>query len=176
MEIYLVRHTETVCEKGICYGQADVALREPYLHEFEEIKQQLPLQEKITISSSPLKRCTQLADFLSNGNFKTDDRLMEMHFGDWELQSWDEIPKEPLNHWMEDFVSVQVPNGESFILLYKRVLSFIEDLKRRNIKKAIIITHAGVIRSFLCYQQNFPLEDAFQNKCNFGEVFKIILK
>ncbi|VXC07233.1 Alpha-ribazole phosphatase [Flavobacterium sp. 9AF] len=176
MEIYLVRHTETVCEKGICYGQADVALREPYLQEFEEIKQQLPLQEKITIFSSPLKRCTQLADFLSNDDFQTDARLMEMHFGDWELHSWDEIPKEPLNHWMEDFVSVRVPNGESFIILYERVLTFIEDLKRKNIKKALIITHAGVIRSFLCYQQNLPLQDAFQNKCNFGAVFKIILK
>ncbi|MBF04564.1 MAG: alpha-ribazole phosphatase [Flavobacterium sp.] len=176
MEIYLVRHTETVCEKGICYGQADIALREPYLQEFEEIKQQLSLQEKIPVFSSPLIRCTQLADFLSNGNFQTDARLMEMHFGDWELHSWDEIPKEPLNHWMEDFVSVQVPNGESFVLLYKRVLSFIEDLKRKDIKKAIIITHAGVIRSFLCYQQNLPLQDAFQNKCNFGAIFKIILK
>ena len=176
MEIYLVRHTETVCEKGICYGQADVALREPYLQEFEEIKQQLPLHEKITIFSSPLKRCTQLADFLSDGDFQTDARLMEMHFGDWELQSWDEIPKEPLNQWMEDFVSIQVPNGESFVLLYDRVRSFIEDLKRKNIKKVLIITHAGVIRSFLCYQQNLQLQDAFQNKCNFGEVFKIILK
>lgn len=176
MEIYLVRHTETVCEKGICYGQADVALREPYLQEFEKIKQKLPLQDKIPIFSSPLKRCTQLADFLSNGNFQIDARLMEMHFGDWELHSWDEIPKEPLNHWMEDFVLVQVPNGESFVLLYKRVLSFIEDLKRKDIKKAIIITHAGVIRSFLCYQQNLPLQDAFQNKCNFGAIFKIILK
>ncbi|WP_130736536.1 alpha-ribazole phosphatase [Flavobacterium sp. J27] len=176
MEVYLVRHTETVCEKGICYGQADVVLREPYLQEFEKIKQQLSLQEKIPVFSSPLKRCTLLADFLSNSDFQTDARLMEMHFGDWELQPWDTIPKEPLNKWMQDFVSVQVPHGESFVLLYERVLSFIEDLKKKNIKKNLIITHAGVIRSFLCYQQKLPLQDAFQNKCNFGEVFKIILK
>jgi alpha-ribazole phosphatase len=42
MEIYLVRHTETVCEKGICYGQSDVALAEPFELIFENIISQLP--------------------------------------------------------------------------------------------------------------------------------------
>ena len=42
MEIYLVRHTETICEKGICYGQSDVSLREPFESVFENIVLQLP--------------------------------------------------------------------------------------------------------------------------------------
>lgn len=174
MEVYLVRHTETVCEKGICYGQADVAVQEPFEHLFQEIKNQLPLEE-IKVISSPLKRCTILADFLSNGIFEEDNRLMEMHFGNWELQSWDDIPKEELTLWMEDFVSVQISNGESFEILYERVLSFIKDLKDKNLDKITIVTHAGVIRSFLCYQQNLSLKEAFQNKVNFGQIIKIIL-
>ncbi len=44
MEIYLVRHTETVCEKGICYGQSDVGIRAPYVTIFESILEQLPEQ------------------------------------------------------------------------------------------------------------------------------------
>ena len=42
MEIYLVRHTETTCEKGVCYGQSDVSLAEPYDSVFENIVAQLP--------------------------------------------------------------------------------------------------------------------------------------
>ena len=42
MEIYLVRHTETICEKGICYGQSDVDLAEPFESVFENIVSQLP--------------------------------------------------------------------------------------------------------------------------------------
>lgn len=38
MEVYLIRHTETVCDKGICYGQADVDIKEPYLDIFQEVK------------------------------------------------------------------------------------------------------------------------------------------
>lgn len=174
MEVYLIRHTETVCEKGICYGQADVAIQEPFEHLFQEIKDQLP-SEEMKVISSPLKRCTVLADFLSNEKIEKDKRLMEMNFGNWELKNWNDIPQEELNPWMKDFVSVQVPNGESFEILYDRVLSFIEDLRIQQHKKVAIVTHAGVIRSFLCYQQNLPLKEAFQNKVTFGQIIKIIL-
>ena len=174
MEVYLIRHTETVCEKGICYGQADVAIQEPFEHLFQEIKGQLP-SEEMKVISSPLKRCTVLADFLSNGEIEEDARLMEMHFGNWELKNWNDISQEELNPWMKDFVSFQVPNGESFEILYERVLFFIDDLKKQSHEKVAIVTHAGVIRSFLCYQQNLPLKEAFQNKVTFGQIIKIIL-
>lgn len=174
MEVYLIRHTETVSEKGICYGQANVAIQEPFEHLFQEIKDQLP-SEEMKVISSPLKRCIVLADFLSKGTIEQDNRLMEMHFGNWELENWNDIPQEELNPWMEDFVSVQVPNGESFEILYERVLSFIDDLKKQSHEKVAIVTHAGVIRSFLCYQQNLPLKEAFQNKVTFGQIIKIIL-
>ena len=174
MEVYLIRHTETVSEKGICYGQADVTLLTPFEEQFQSIKQELG-NEEMVFYSSPLQRCLQLAAYLTKDTIEVDKRLMEMHFGNWELQPWNDIPNEELNPWMEDFVSVQVPNGESFEILYERVLSFIEELKQQSHEKVAIITHAGVIRSFLCYQQNLPLKDAFQNKVNFGQIIKITI-
>lgn len=173
MEIYLVRHTETVCAKGICYGQANVALMQPYQEQFQEIKKQLP--EEVMFYSSPLERCTILADFLSSDNFATDKRLMEMDFGSWELKSWDEIPKEEIDPWMNDFVNVKVPEGESFEIMNDRVLSFIDEKLTEVSKPIVIVTHAGVIRSFLCKQMNLPLKEAFSNKVDFGQVIKINL-
>jgi alpha-ribazole phosphatase len=171
MEVYLVRHTETVCEKGVCYGQSDVAITEPYLPIFENIKQQLPADA--VFYSSPLVRCKMLASYLSN-QVIIDSRLMEMNFGDWELKKWDEIPEEDLNPWMTDFVCTNVPNGESFIELHDRVVSFLEgQLTIEKSKPIVIIAHSGVIRSILCKQNNTPLKDAFSSKLDFGSVTKI---
>lgn len=173
MEVYLVRHTETVCEKGICYGQSDVRILEPYLEIFESIKNQIP--DDVTVYSSPLFRCTELANYLSNEIIK-DARLMEMNFGDWEMKNWDTIAPDDFAPWMNDFVNVTVPNGESFVDLYHRVDDFLENELQNNASKpVVIVAHAGVIRSVLCKISSLPLKDAFNNKVNFGSVIKIEL-
>ena len=78
MEIYLVRHTETVCEKGICYGQSDVGIREPYSAVFENILKQLP--QEAVLYSSPLQRCAILANHIKENtqidSIIEDSRLM----------------------------------------------------------------------------------------------------
>ena len=176
MEVYLVRHTETVCEKGICYGQSDVGIREPYGVVFESILNQLP--KEAILYTSPLQRCAILAKHIQQNtqieSIIEDARLMEMHFGDWELQKWNDIPREVLDPWMEDFVMINTPNGESFVDLHARVVDFIENEISNGFEKPIIIvSHSGVIRSILCKINQLPLKEAFQNTVDFGEVIKL---
>lgn len=177
MEIYLIRHTETVVEKGICYGQSDVEIREPYTAVFDEIANQLP--NDAVLFSSTLKRCLLLSNHIKNrkkyNELIQDERLIEMNFGDWELQSWNEINEDDLNPWMEDFVTIKAINGECFQDLHNRVLNFIETQINtlQQLKPIVIVAHAGIVRSFLCHFQNLNLKDAFQNKVDFGQVIKI---
>ena len=177
MEVYLIRHTETVIEKGICYGQSDVAIREPFIELFVQIANQLP--DDAILYTSTLKRCLQLSNYIkytkNYQNLIQDERLLEMNFGNWELQPWNEINEEELNPWMKDFVTIKVPRGENFQELHNRVLHFIETeiRKLKNSKPIVIVAHAGIVRSFLCHYQNLPLKDAFQNKVDFGQVIKI---
>jgi alpha-ribazole phosphatase len=178
MEIYLVRHTETICEKGICYGQSDVGLAVPFDIIFEEIVTQLPTEA--IIFSSPLQRCSILAKYIQKNittiSYQENNLLMEMNFGDWELKNWNAIPPEQLNPWMEDFVNITVSNGESFVELHERIGLFLSTkIPKENTSPIIIVTHAGVVRSFLCHQTFLPLKDAFQNKVDFGQVIKIVL-
>lgn len=177
MEIYLVRHTETVCEKGVCYGQSDIGLAEPFEAIFKNILSQLP-QEAI-IFSSPLQRCVILAEYIQNNirtiAFKKEDRLMEMNFGDWEMKNWNDIPPQQLNPWMEDFVNIAASNGESFVELHERVGSFLAEIPKEINTPIIIVAHAGIIRSILCHHTFLPLKDAFNNKVDFGDVIKITL-
>ncbi|MBW1298094.1 alpha-ribazole phosphatase [Aquimarina litoralis] len=172
MEIYLVRHTTPDIQKGVCYGQSDLDVANTFETEVAEIHTQVPVKEITKVYSSPLKRCKLLAE-----TFKLpiafDTRLIELDFGDWELQKWDEISKETLDPWMEDFVNVQVPNGESYIKLQERILDFYNGLQPNSDDKIIIVSHAGPIRALVSYLQNIALKDSFGFKLDYGEVVKI---
>lgn len=177
MEVYLVRHTETICEKGICYGQSDVNIAEPFDAVFTKIISELP--SEAVIFTSPLKRCVILAKHIQENintiSYQEDERLKEMNFGDWELRNWNAIPPEQLNPWMEDFVNIKVSNGESFTELHDRVGDFLANEISKIKHPIIIVAHAGIIRSILCHQTSLPLKDAFNNKVDFGEVIRIEL-
>ena len=173
MEIYLIRHTTPTIAAGICYGQADIEVAESFEEEAKLIQQQLP--EVINIYSSPLKRCRQLANHIyPDATITFTDDLKEMHFGEWELQPWDEIPNEPLNIWMKDFVNVRIPGGENYLDLFNRTISFYNQIISKN-QSAAIFTHSGNIRSILSYVNKVPLEESFSKfKIGYGEVLKVI--
>lgn len=176
MEIYLVRHTETVAEKGICYGQTDLDIKSPFVNEFNKIKLKFP-DEDYLVYTSPLIRCIKLAEYFSPNKYIIDSFLQELNFGDWENKAWYNIPEQELTTWMNDFVNQCPPKGESFIELHTRVQLFIEEklLKNTGKSKVLIITHAGVIRSFLCHILNLPLKNSFKISIEFGSVTHIEL-
>jgi alpha-ribazole phosphatase len=172
MEIYLIRHTTPAIASGICYGQADIDVAESFEEEAAIIKEQLPTE--LHIYSSPLKRCYQLASYLyPHSVIEQHHDLKEMHFGEWELQPWDQIPSDPLNVWMQDFVNVRVPGGENYLDLYNRTIAFFNSIVSKN-QSAAIFTHSGNIRSILSYVNSVPLEASFSKfKIGYGVVVKV---
>ena len=101
------------------------------------------------------------------------DDLMELHCGSWEMQHWDEIPKPELQPWMNDFVSVKVPGGESYLDLYTRTVKRYEKISG-EVKPAAIVAHGGVIRSILSHITGTPLKEAFERfPLYYGAVAKI---
>jgi alpha-ribazole phosphatase len=172
MEIYLIRHSTTEIEKGVCYGQTDIPLAESFSDEAHQLLSYLPTTFDAVFSSSS-SRCIKLARLIKSKQLIIDNRLLEMNFGDWEMKKWDEINQEALNKWMQDFVNVRVPQGENFIDLYKRVCDFMENLKKTNYQKIAIVTHAGVIRSFVSKILDRSLEKAFEIQVNYCSITKI---
>lgn len=175
MEIYLVRHTTPEIEKGICYGQSDLEVSNSFKTEVKKIHDQVPINKISKVYSSPLKRCKLLANTFKK-EIVLDHRLKELNFGDWELKTWDAINQKDLNLWMKDFVTVQVPNGESYLMLQKRVLEFFTSLDHASDQKVLISSHASPIRVILSYIQNIALEDSFNIKIKYGQVVTIETK
>ncbi len=172
MEIYLVRHTTPNIEKGICYGQSDLGVTDTFESEVLKIHSQIPINKIKKIYCSPLQRCKILAKTFGIPTV-FDDKLKELDFGDWELIAWDDIPSDDLNPWMEDFVNVQVPNGESYIMLQKRMVAFYNSLDHSSSDSIVVIAHAGPIRALLSYVRQIELKDSFNIKINYGDVIKI---
>lgn len=174
MGIYLIRHTKPDIEQGICYGQSDIGVAETFEKELAKIIQYLPKNIQ-NVYSSPLVRCSKLAKALFPDHviqFKKE--LMELNFGLWEMQNWNDISQIEIQPWMQDFVHVQVPAGESYLELHERVIHCFEWIASQE-KPAVIITHGGVIRSILSYITNIPLKKSFDIvRCEYGCVIKII--
>lgn len=160
MSIYLIRHTTPLIEKGTCYGQADIDVTESFYDEADIIGQHLPdgLQ---AVYSSPLQRCRRLAEHLfPRHDIRFEHDLKEINCGEWELQRWDDIPRAVIDPWMNDFVNVCIPGGESYVEVFARVSRCFHAVAATG-QTAAIVTHGGVIRSILAHITQTALKDSF---------------
>lgn len=171
--IYLIRHTEPEIEKGVCYGQSDIDVKNSFLLEANKVLSKINISSKTKIISSPLRRCSKLANFISsNQEIKIDNRLKELNFGLWELVPWKEINQDDLKKWGDNYLHVSPPEGESFNDLHKRTKLFWNELNF-NKHDYVICTHDGVIKSLLVSLLEMPLRKAFSIKIKYADVVKI---
>jgi len=93
-----------------------------------------------------------------------DVRLNEMHFGRWELQPWDSIPRPAFDEWMADFAHHRFGGVESTQMLLDRVAVALQELKAAEPAHAVWVTHAGVIRavSYIVQGGAMPIPDVGQ--------------
>lgn len=160
MEIYLIRHTTPDIAKGICYGQTDLNITETFEDETAAIIPYLPKNIQ-SVYSSPLQRCKKLAESLfPNHSIELHTDLMELNCGSWEMLEWNAIPKPEIQAWMDDFIHVSVPGGESYLQMHERVIKRFEWINRQK-RPAVIIAHGGVLRSIVSHITNTPLKESF---------------
>jgi alpha-ribazole phosphatase len=82
-----------------------------------------------------------------------DERLVEMDFGSWEGVRWDDVPRAELDAWAADVAGYAPPGGESPHAVQCRALAFVAGLA---VPEAVVVTHAGVIRTLLAHWQQLP--------------------
>jgi alpha-ribazole phosphatase len=141
MKLILVRHPQPLVAPGVCYGSTDLAIAPGQL---EQTLAALQLPAGLPVYSSPLRRCAELAACLDTAPIY-DSRLAEMHFGTWEMQPWDAVPRAAIDAWAADMVHYRPGGGESVLQMAERIAAFHADLQRQH-PAAIIICHAGTMR------------------------------
>lgn len=176
MKILAVRHTSVNVPSGFCYGQSDVPLAPTFEKEKVEVLQRLSMETYQRVYSSPLTRCTELAESVWRGYpVVYDHRLLEMNFGEWECRPWDEIAKtEEAKAWFSDWVNVACPGGESYLQLLARVQSFIQQIVSSHFgENILVVTHGGVIRSMISLLSGMDPKKTFDLNIDFGSITKL---
>ena len=163
MNLWLVRHAQPLIDAGICYGRLDMAAEADATAKCAvRLAAQLPAGLRVV--SSPLQRCEQLAHALyalrPDLAYKTDARLQEMDFGQWEGRAWQAIARAELEAWTSDFAHYPAGHdGESVTAFMARIGAAFDGLMSQSQTPAMAqgtvvqesgvlwITHAGVIRA-----------------------------
>ena len=118
------------------------------------------------VLSSDLRRCRMLADAIAaklDIRPEPDAIWREVNFGAWENRTWDEIRSHDphsLAAWMDDFVTVAPPGGESFHQLQSRVVSALQKIDPQPSDNLLVVTHGGVIRAAVCAFSDLPLRQS----------------
>ena len=178
MKLTLIRHTALQVASGVCYGQSDIDVAASFADELNALKLKLAESDFDAIYTSPLQRCTKLADGLvgtfNKGATLVDDRLKELHFGDWEMQTWDSILREIFDEWAHNYANLAPPNGETFSQLQQRGVSFLEDaLQKHSGGNIVVVTHGGMIRALIAHVLNMPLKGLFRFTIDHGSVTQL---
>lgn len=178
MHLYLVRHPQPLVASDVCYGSTDLAVA-PQEHARVASALTATLPKGVALFSSPLRRCAELAERLVSplgcAMPKLDARLVEMHFGAWELRTWNDIARCEIDAWANNLVAYRPGGGESVMQMAERVRAFHADVLLTQ-QDCIVICHAGTIRMLLACQRNLsPAEMAQyaaqeQHKIAYGEV------
>lgn len=157
--LYIVRHGETEWNKiGRYQGITNVPLNENGIAQAKACGNALKDVHFDRILSSDLSRALVTAETIRGNRqleIKTDERLREINFGDWEKLLFTEIEERwpgLIDQMYRRPDIVKVPNGESFQEVQDRAWSAVSDFLNENNKdETILITcHGGTIRTILC--------------------------
>lgn len=170
--VYIVRHGQTAWNVEYrLQGQADIPLDEEGRRQASangrHLAELVSDPAAFDFVASPMLRTRTTMELaraamgLDPKAYRTDPRLMEMNFGDWQGFTMAELEaREPgstkgrgPDKW--DFVPPG-KDAESYQMLLERVRPFFEALRRPT----VCVTHGGVIRALFRMVENLPKPEA----------------
>lgn len=157
--LILVRHGETDWNReGRLQGGQDIPLNDLGRNQAAEAAGRLkalePAYADLDYIGSPMQRARETMDILRRelalpaGEYRIDDRLRELTFGEWEGFTWRDIRKaerEQAHLRERDKWGFVPPGGESYRMLAERVRPVLAELERET----VIVSHGGVARAIL---------------------------
>lgn len=180
MNIILVRHGETVANtKNHYYGVTESLLTEngnTQAKKAGKLLKHINFNPDIIYSSERIraKETLKLMGF-DLENAIIDSRLNEKNMGIIEDMSYEEIDKKYpnlFNDWNKDFVNYTLEDGESWMDVYYRIKSILEEVKEKYAetdKTILMVCHGGIMTMAFTYiiGENFDaMYSAFFTNCS----------
>jgi broad specificity phosphatase PhoE len=184
--LYVIRHGQTDwnAERRL-QGQRDIDInaigREQARRNGALLADMLgPEADQFDYVASPLARTRETMEIVRTAmalppkDYRTDERLVEVSFGDWEGSTLkelkgdqaDRIAERNLSKW--DFIPPGA-DAESYEILSWRVGSWLQSVDRPT----VCVTHGGVIRSLFRLIADIPKDDAAETEIPQDRILKV---
>lgn len=158
---YVGRTDEPLCLEG--RGELEMIFQEKIAHTDDEVGRFLRMchgQERINCFMSPMCRCAQTLEILSNFLELKDVQLTihpdlrEMDFGKFEYNNYEELKENPQYQKYIDTNGLSgFPGGEDLNAFKFRCISsfqaLIDKYRHENVGKAIGVVHGGTIMALM---------------------------
>lgn len=178
VRLILVRHAEAAHADGRCIGHTDLLLSDrgqqslaalvaPNGSLADALRRADEHVLGATVFSSDLTRARDTAAAIVSAfalPLVIDARLREMHFGAWDGRNWHELEMTEgaaLREWMAQWTLHAPPGGETVAALAGRVDAVLDAIGAMHHETAVIVSHAGWIRTALCRLRDIPFTKMF---------------
>jgi probable phosphoglycerate mutase len=170
--VYFIRHGQTDWNvEHRLQGQADIDLnavgRSQAVRNGRKLAELIADPSEFDFVASPLRRTRETMQLvraaigLPPDDYRTDTRLIEVHFGDWQGHTLAELDRmspgttaaRAIDKW--NFVPPG-EHGESYEMLYQRSISWFDGLKRPT----VCVTHGGIFRVLFKIAGKKPKKEA----------------
>ncbi|MEO8802557.1 MAG: alpha-ribazole phosphatase family protein [Rudaea sp.] len=181
MNLILVRHGEVDAPAGLCLGQTDAPLSAAGFGAVQQLAATWSGPAPRFVFSSDLKRAQQSAAIFA-AHFAVeplaDARLREVNLGDWDGKRWDEVVRSDAaryEHWTNNWVIQEAPNGESFSDVIRRTGAWLSSLlgSTSDDDCVLAVAHAGSIRALLCHALGLPPSRAFTMRIDLAHAARV---
>ena len=165
MKLLLIRHGQTdwnLLEKY--QGQTDIALSGEGIRQADLLAQNFPVDTLDIIYTSDLQRAVMTAERLAekfSAPLYADKALRELNFGAWEGLTYQEIAE----RWPQEVKNLfgapeklQIPEGETFLMLQRRAMDKINEIRAENEGKNVaVVAHGAISKAILTALLHIPL-------------------
>jgi len=174
-ELYLVRHGK-IDTGGVkrFIGRTDLPLNENGRKQAALLRESLSGVQFNAVFCSHLDRSVSTARIICEKQPvqpTVNKQLGEIHLGDWEGMSFDEIrslyPAE-FDRRGIDIVNHRPSGGESFAQCAGRVIPALNEILTRWDGRVLIVGHAGVNRMIICHLLGIPPANLFKIRQDYG--------
>ncbi len=163
MNIILVRHGEVIKSHiGKYNGHIDISLSQNGKNQVKRLSQELHTIKFDKVYCSDLLRTRETLEiFELNQEIIYSDQLREKSWGKHEGMSFEQIQESGIEYKnFEQWISAL--DGESIDSYTKKIKNYFETtIFTQNAHNILVVTHSGVIKTFLSIVNDYSLEEAF---------------
>jgi probable phosphoglycerate mutase len=173
MLITLVRHGRTLANAGgLLQGRIDNPLDDVGRRQAQAAAAMIgPVDAVIT---SPLVRAVETAGaFASASGVVTDERWLELDYGDWDGRPVADVPADTWSRWRKD-LTFRPPGGESLDELGVRIRGALDDLVAVPPgEHVVVVTHVSPIKAAVAWALGVGDEVGWRTYLDTGSITRL---